>query len=318
MNAKMTHFAMLIPDWNSLDSVRRTHNDLEGAAIVFFALVVLFDLWAHFAKDTKRETGLERIALMFFAVAVLAELAAFPYGQRNDTLSEQIIGSLDTKARDAANNASLALSNSVDAEAKSNSALDKAGKARDDAGAAETKVVRLEATQQELAKSGAQLRTDINLDELRLVARQSGHTFWYHLFGSLRGQRPGSASIVCLSGTTLESRLFAEKLSVALRDVGWISTVAPKTWDEPRSPSGVTILNKWAEEEATGRIDPILGEPDPSWLARTLVLGKSKMNVPDAHRLAALTETLGATLGKAEGLDDDSFQIIIGDPTKNK
>jgi hypothetical protein len=102
-------FAMILPDWNSLDSVRRTHSDLEGAALVFFALLVLFDVLAHLSDGNKnREKLFERIGLCCFAVAVLAEIAAYPYGQRNDALSAQVIVSLDAKAQDAADAAERA------------------------------------------------------------------------------------------------------------------------------------------------------------------------------------------------------------------
>jgi len=116
MNATMMHFAILIPDWNSLESVRRAHSDLEGAALVFFALLVLFDVLAHFSDDKKRERLLEKIGLCFFAIAVLAEILAYPYGQRNDALSEQVIRSLDATARDAFSNATKALTDSGHAE----------------------------------------------------------------------------------------------------------------------------------------------------------------------------------------------------------
>jgi hypothetical protein len=101
MTVTTTNFAMFIPDWNSLDSVRRAHGDLELAALVFFALLVLFDILAHFSEGKKREKLLERIGLCFFAIAVAAELAAYGYGQRNDALSDQKIRSLDAVSHDA-------------------------------------------------------------------------------------------------------------------------------------------------------------------------------------------------------------------------
>ncbi len=123
------HFARFLPGWNSLDSARAVHSDLELAALVFFALLVLFDVLAHLSDDKNRERRFERIGLWFFGIAVIAELLAYPYGQRNDDLSAQVIGSLDTKAQNAADNASKALTDSKDAETKSGDAVDKAGKA---------------------------------------------------------------------------------------------------------------------------------------------------------------------------------------------
>src|ERR1700693_4787469 len=111
-HATIMHFAICLPDLNSIDSVSRTHSDLEGAALVFFALLVVCEALAHLSDDKKKERRFDKIGIVFFAIAVLAEIAAYPYGQRNDALSEQVIVSLDVKARDAASNASTALSNS--------------------------------------------------------------------------------------------------------------------------------------------------------------------------------------------------------------
>jgi hypothetical protein len=129
MNATMMHFAIFIPDWNSLESVRRAHSDLEGAALVFFALLVLFDVLAHFSDDKRRERLFEKIGLCFFAIAVFAELLAYPYGQRNDSLSEQLIGSLDAKARQASSDASQAITDSGTALSQAKDALNKTGAA---------------------------------------------------------------------------------------------------------------------------------------------------------------------------------------------
>jgi len=118
----MTKLAMLIPDWNSLDSVRHAHSNLEFSALLFFALLVLFDVLAHFSEGSEKERILERIGLCFFAVAVVAEIAAYEYGQRNDALSAQVISSLDAKAQHAADNASKALIDSGEAEIKSGTA----------------------------------------------------------------------------------------------------------------------------------------------------------------------------------------------------
>lgn len=136
------HFATLIPDWNSLDSVRRVHSDLEAAALVFFALLVLFDILAHLSINNKKKTLLEKIGLCCFAIAVLAEVVAYPYGQRNDTLSGQAIGSLDAETREALTKSRTALAQSKEAETKSGDAIDKAGRAQDSLGNAENEANR--------------------------------------------------------------------------------------------------------------------------------------------------------------------------------
>lgn len=82
------HYWHLLWDWNTLDSVRGVHSFLEGWALVFFGLLVLFDVLAHFAEENKtRARSLERTGLVCFAVAVLSEALAYPYSRRNDALS---------------------------------------------------------------------------------------------------------------------------------------------------------------------------------------------------------------------------------------
>jgi len=109
------HFATWIPGWNSLDSVRRIHSDLEAVALVFFALLVLLDILAHLSTNDKKKTILEKIGLCCFAIAVLAEVAAYPYGQRNDTLSGQVIVSLDSETKEAKKQAEAAESHLAEA-----------------------------------------------------------------------------------------------------------------------------------------------------------------------------------------------------------
>lgn len=125
-------FAIHLPGWNSLDSVRHIHSEFEGAALLFFALLVLFEVLAHRSpeKSPRRERRLETIALWCFGVAVFAEIVAYPYGQRNDALSEQVIGSLDVKARDAAKNSSTALTNSQEADKSAEAAVSSAANAQ--------------------------------------------------------------------------------------------------------------------------------------------------------------------------------------------
>jgi hypothetical protein len=56
-------FPMFIPGWNSLDSVRRVHGDLELIALVFFALLVLFEVLAFLEKEHTKKILLEKIGL---------------------------------------------------------------------------------------------------------------------------------------------------------------------------------------------------------------------------------------------------------------
>jgi hypothetical protein len=169
--AKSMHFATLIPHWNSLDSVRRAHSDLEAAALVFFALLVLFDILAHLSTDDTKKTLLEKIGLCCFAIAVLAEVVAYPYGQRNDTLSGQVIGSLDAETREALIKSATALAQSKEAETKSGDAIDKAGKAQEALGKAED-----EANKAHLASANA-LSIANDAKQVSREARQEADSF---------------------------------------------------------------------------------------------------------------------------------------------
>jgi len=160
------HFAILLPDWNSLESVRRAHSDFEGAALVFFALLVVSEALAHLTEDKNREKLFDRMGVVFFAVAVLAEIIAFPYGQRNDTLSERVIGSLDNKAQDAANKASKAVTDSgtaigqaKEAETKSGHAVDTANKANAVSGSAQKTVEAVSKESERLTHDMAQVQS---------------------------------------------------------------------------------------------------------------------------------------------------------------
>ena len=150
-------FPMFIPGWNSLDSVRRVHGDLELIALVFFALLVLFEVLAFLEKEHTKKILLEKIGLWFFAVAVLAELIAYPYGQRNDTLSGQEIGSLDIKAQRAADNASKAVADSSTAISQAKDAAGAAATAKKEADAVAKETARIRGTVEVVGKKAEQI-----------------------------------------------------------------------------------------------------------------------------------------------------------------
>lgn len=123
----------ILPNWNSLDSVRQAHSDLELAGLVFFALLVVAEALAHNSKQEKRKHLFDSIGIWFFAIAVLCEIAGYWYGKRNDALSEQVIGSLDAKSSEASTNASSALTKAAGAAIKADAAKEEAGKAETEA-----------------------------------------------------------------------------------------------------------------------------------------------------------------------------------------
>jgi hypothetical protein len=122
-----------IPFWNSLDAVRRIHSVLELGAIVFFLLLALFDAFAHWTKDKDKEHKFGAIGIVFFFIAVTCEFLGYAYGQRNDTLSELVIVSLDAKATHASDKAAEALTDSATAITQAGAANAESGIASDSA-----------------------------------------------------------------------------------------------------------------------------------------------------------------------------------------
>ena len=97
---------------------------------MFFALLVLFDVLAHVYEDRQRRAKFcERIGLWCFGVAVLAEIVAYPYGQRNDTMSGNEIVSLSNLAGNADKKARQALIDASRATSDSGKALNASGQA---------------------------------------------------------------------------------------------------------------------------------------------------------------------------------------------
>lgn len=119
----------ILPNWDSLDSVRQVHSDLELAGLVFFALLVIAEALAHNCKQEERKHLFDSIGIWFFAIAVLCEIAGYWYGRRNDALSGQIIISLDAKAQSALGKSEKADNRAEDAETKADKATTKSGNA---------------------------------------------------------------------------------------------------------------------------------------------------------------------------------------------
>jgi hypothetical protein len=121
----------LLPDWNSLDSVRDAHSSLELWSIWLFAALVVCDLVAHLIEDSHKPIAkfIERAGLLCFALAVAAELGAYKYGQRNDELAAGVIKSLDDKATDASSKAATAVTDSGTAVGQAKDAETKSGNA---------------------------------------------------------------------------------------------------------------------------------------------------------------------------------------------
>ncbi|HEY1742974.1 MAG TPA: hypothetical protein VGG18_07390 [Granulicella sp.] len=132
---------IILPDWNSLDSVRQAHSNLEAGGLIFFALLVVAEAVSHTSKSERRKHVFDTFGIWFFAIAVVCEIVGFRYGQRNDELSGQVISSLSQMATQAKENAKTALTDSATAATQSQKAMTKAGAAVKEADTFETGIV---------------------------------------------------------------------------------------------------------------------------------------------------------------------------------
>ena len=223
MHATIMHFAICLPDWNSLDSVRRAHSFLEGAALAFFALLVVCEALAHLSDDKKMERRFDKAGIVFFAIAVLAEIAAYPYGQRNDRLSSDMIGSLSEKAKQALADSGTALTNSGTALTKSGEAVTKAdaanvvaGKALDKSKAAEDASGRALTVAQKTEEYAA-WRT-ISDEQAKVIKTFVGSSL------------DGHALIIQANPNEAEIWAFANRIAVSFGTMHSTATVWPQGW----------------------------------------------------------------------------------------
>src|SRR5260370_38202035 len=75
----MMHWILLCRDWNTLESVRKVHSFFEGTALVFFALLVLFDVLGHLTDEKSTRGKLfARSGLTCFCASCLVRVARLP------------------------------------------------------------------------------------------------------------------------------------------------------------------------------------------------------------------------------------------------
>jgi hypothetical protein len=82
--------------WGSLETVQSVHSWLEGGALFFFTVLVLFEALA--LRRTHNEKRLEKIALACLAMAIFLEVVAYPFSRRNDELATVRIAELNSRA----------------------------------------------------------------------------------------------------------------------------------------------------------------------------------------------------------------------------
>ncbi len=236
-----------LPDWNSLDSVRSAHSNLEGAALVFFALLVVFDVLAHFAEEHKeRARLLEKIGLCCFAIAVLCEIVGYRYGQRNDALSDLKIRSLDAVSHDA------------DSTAKGAKITADAAKTEADGAKATADQVFSVADNARQAASGAlsiasdakaqvaTVRSNIAAVDAKYAPRKLSKTERDTLIDFLRKApiKPTSPISVDSSADAPDGPAYAKEIADAINDpaTGWKADAHGDMWTSNGGETGVALL----------------------------------------------------------------------------
>jgi hypothetical protein len=286
----MMHYGNLIWDWNSIDSVRSVHSALEGSALIFFALLVLFDVLAHLSEDTNKDRSktLERIGLCCFGVAVLAEMLAYPYSKRNDELSGNEIHRLSAVAEKARDDANAAIGSAKDAKDISSQAGTLARGVRQDVNSLGTHVASVGRQARTLSTKLAEaLRDAAKEQEARLKIEQELNRVakeqkWRKLdcksfSESINGKPKASSVSILYQPEDLEAYGYGISIKICLETAGWqiggdVRPMPNLPGYPPFSPNaplsvrhgaigGLSLIsgNIWAHQAATG----LFGGPVP-------------------------------------------------------
>lgn len=285
MLAVAMNFAIrFLPDWTSLESVRRAHSHLEEVSLVFFALLVVFEALAHLTEDKVRERTLDKIGIVFFAVAVLAEIIAYPYGQRNDDLAQQAIGSLDAKVKEAEGNASNAVNDSRAALGQATNALTKAEKAANALGKAESEAngAQTASSNALTLATGARKEADSFENDIK-SAKQQATTAEQHLADALRETTQAQAEL---------DRIKSPR-SIVNRD---------KLITDLRPFSGtVYVLNVFLDQESTEFIVAVAGALDTAgWVRKQstgFAIGNPTMRIDFGQGLEYVPSCIESGIG---------------------
>jgi hypothetical protein len=238
--------------WNSLDSVRKLHSDLELWAIVFFILLVAADTVAHRYEEKHpiRSRRFAGIGLWVFAIAVLMELVAYPFGQRNDTLASQQdanqraeIAKLDNSTQQLRTDADNAKAQIADADARARTAEAQVASAKAESKAASAKAesFRLEiAKANESARQAEARAAEANLELARFKAprtlsptQQATIANQLRKFGAMRVD-------VIIIGDAQEIANITGLIIAAIQQAGWNVTLIGKAISGP-NVSGVFV-----------------------------------------------------------------------------
>jgi hypothetical protein len=270
------HYWSLPWDWNTLDSVRAIHSFLEAGALVCFAILVLFDVLSHLSDEHPiRAKRFERFGLWFFGIAVLAEIVAYPYSQRNDTLSSQQsadqrakIAQLDNSTQRLKAEAEIARAHAdgfkaqiaeADSRARAAEAHVASAKAASEEASAKAERFRLDiAKANESAKQAEGRAAEANLELARLTAprtlspsQQATIAARLRTFGTLRVD-------VIIVGDSQEIAGITGLIVAAVRQAGWTVNLVGKAVSGPNI-SGVLIgTHSGSDRNVTAAADTLI------------------------------------------------------------
>jgi hypothetical protein len=288
---------------------------LEGPELVF-EIIQLVKRWRK--KPTKEHppgliTVIGLIGWAIVSVGVAGEFWVDTWVNADDekiqSINLTLLGDAHASASAAHDLAQSASEIAGPAKAKADEAETKANGARQRAQEAEVSAANV-------GKLEVQLRAEIEEADLVLLANSSGHTFFFHLFNSLRGAKPASVIVTCVLQSDPETLLFTQKLAAAFGDIGWLSPIPESCGREKVSNEGVLIFNKWITSEPLAARDWLL--PDPHALEKDTVFGEMQLGSGVGEdgeqrlRLAHLAASLHAALQKDPGLDKDTLRIVVG------
>ena len=298
----LMHLPSLIPDWNSLDVVRRVHSDLELGSIISFALLAFFDVLAHRTDDVKREKTFGSIGLWFFGIAVLCEAMAYVYGRRNDSLSEGVIRSLSSTATQAATDSQNALKDSGTAITQARQAKTSAAGAIGEAGEAAAKIDALDRKAADLETWEGEIAHRLVLTGSRFALLNDSRA----IFKFEKALKPfaGQKAFILYtsndpaSGTERETFALAETLNWRLQGAGW--RVPPSKAMGPagegvvvtRSPKASALTIKAADALAGALFDVPLALPTP--------------------RNQSSSKGVEIAEPAFEGQDDETITVVVG------
>lgn len=288
---------------------------LEGPELVF-EIIQLVKRWRK--KPTKEHppgliTVIGLIGWAIVSVGVAGEFWVDTWVNADDekiqSINLTLLGDAHASASAAHDLAQSASEIAGPAKAKADEAETKANGARQRAQEAEVSAAKV-------GQLEIELRAEVEEANLVLLANSSGHTFFPHLFNSLKRQKPANVKVTCVFDSGPETLLFTQRLAAAFADIGWSSPI-PQLCGNDRSPDrGVLIFNKWVTRE------PLIAHPwalpDPHGLEKDTVFGEISLTAHVAEdgeqviRLAQLAISLNAALQKEPGLGKDTLRIVVG------